>query len=344
MNIGTVNAPPAPYPGLGYEYELECDIDFFKELKQMSSSSSKESEQQPAADTTPRCLITDDKLNKDHITLECGHKFNYIPLFKEVLFQKCSLLPKNLSAKLVTTYTKAGATNFGHQYMHSQTPPPAVLSVTYNSSYNLETTKLQYNQMKCPYCRSITSSILPYYPYPDVCKVKYVNTPSNLSLPSLSCEYHSFVLGEHGATAATATATATCRTQCIYNAKYDLMLCNKHLNKLESRNDGTGTGAGSGSGSSSPRHKLTTATAPQTRSRVSKNKHQQSTQPNPETENVIISHHNPATASCTFTLLSGPRKGTPCGKPMWIPKTNTIHDAVHAVALCKVHYEKGLIM
>ena len=359
MNTGTVNIPPAtatapapaPYPGLGYEYELECDIDFFKELKQMSSSSSsssKESEQQSAVDTTPRCLIADDKLNKDHITLECGHKFNYVPLFKEVLFQKCSLLPKNLSAKLVTTYTKAGATNYGHQFMHSQTPPPAVLSVTYNSSYNLETTKLQYNQIKCPYCRSITSSILPYYPYPDVCKVKYVNTPSNLSLPSLSCEYHSFILREHDAAAATATATATCRTQCIYNAKYDLMLCNKHLNKLESRNDGNGNGNGncSGSGSSSPRHKLTTATAPQTRSKVSKNKQQQqqqASQPNPETENVIISHHNPATTACTFTLLSGPRKGTPCGKPMWISKTNTIHDAVHAAALCKVHYEKCLI-
>lgn len=339
MNTGTVNTPPpAPYPGLGYEYELECDIDFFKELKQMSSSSSsKGNEQQSAADTTPRCLITDDKLNKDHITLECGHKFNYVPLFKEVLFQKCSLLPKNLSAKLVTTYTKAGATNYGHQFMHSQTPPPAVLSVTYNSSYNLETTKLQYNQIKCPYCRSITSSILPYYPYPDVCKVKYVNTPSNLSLPSLSCEYHSFIWSEHGATAATATATATCRTQCIYNPKYDRMLCNKHLNKLESRSEGNGNGSGSGSGSSSPRRKLTTTTAPQTRSKVSKKK-QQPSPPDPETENVIISHHNPATATCTFTLLSGPRKGTPCGKPMWVSIQNPV--AING-AYCKAHYYKG---
>ena len=350
MNTGTLNAPPAhapapaPYPGLGYEYELECDIDFFKELKQMSLS--KESEPQPVADTTPRCLITDDKLNKDHITLECGHKFNYIPLFKEVLFQKCSLLPKNLSAKLVTTYTTVGATNYGHQFMHSHTPPPAVLSVTYNSSYNLETTKLQYNQIKCPYCRSITSSILPYYPYPDVCKVKYVNTPSNLSLPSLSCEYHSFILGEHAAAAATATATATCRTQCIYNAKYDLMLCNKHLNKLESRSEGNGNGNGngngSGSGSSSPRRKstTTTTTSPQTRSRVSKKKQQQQPPPNPETENVIISHHNPATAACTFTLLSGPRKGTPCGKPMWVSIQNPV--ATNG-AYCKAHYYKGTI-
>lgn len=348
MNSGTlISTPPAltpaPYPGLGYEYELECDIDFFKELKKMSAAAAATNEcDQPTADTTPRCLITDDKLNKDHITLECGHKFNYVPLFKEVLFQKCSMLPKNLSAKLVTTYTKASATNYGHQFMHSQTPPPAVLSVTYNSSYNLETTKLQYNQIKCPYCRSITSSILPYYPYPDVCKVKYVNTPSNLSLPSLSCDYHSFILREHDAAAATATAAATCRTQCIYNAKYDLMLCNKHLNKLESRSEGNGNGSGSGSGSSSPRRKLTTTTtAPQTRSRVSKKKQQQQQPPpDPETENVIISHHNPATAACTFTLLSGPRKGTPCGKPMWVSIQNPV--ATNG-AYCKAHYYKGTL-
>jgi len=351
MNTGTVISTPtlAPAPahhselGLGYEYELECDIDFFKELKKMSTAT-KESEQQPAPDTTPRCLITDDKLTKDHITLECGHKFNYIPLFKEVLFQKCSLLPKNLSAKLVTTYTKTGASNFAYTMMqsHSQTPPPSVLSVTYNSSYNLETTKLQYNQIKCPYCRSITSSILPYYPYPDVCKVKYVNTPTNLSLPALSCEYHSFISREHGKS----DDSTTCKTQCIYNAKYDLMLCNKHLNKLESRSDVNGKGDGNGSGSggsSSPSRKLTTTTttttsATQTRSRVSKKKQQPPSPPNPETENVIISHHNPATAACTFTLLSGPRKGTPCGKPIWVSNQNPV---VTNGAYCKAHYYKG---
>jgi len=341
MNSGTViSTPPAlapiPYPGLGlgYEYELECDIDFFKELKKMSAAAAATNEcDQPTAETTPRCLITDDKLTKDHITLECGHKFNYVPLFKEVLFQKCSMLPKNLSAKLVTTYTKVGTTNIGYQFMQSQTPPPAVLSVTYNSSYNLETTKLQYNQIKCPYCRAITSSILPYYPYPDVCKVKYVNTPSNLSLPSLSCDYRSFILREHDAAAATAIAAATCRTQCIYNAKYDLMLCTKHLNKLDSRSDS----AGAGSDSSSPTRKLTTS-PPQTRSRVSKKKQHPPPLPNPETENVIISHHNPATAACTFILLSGARKGTPCGKPMWVSNQNPVTTNG---AYCKAHYYKG---
>ena len=35
------------------------------------------------------CLITGDKLNEHNITLACGHKFNYIPLFNEVCKQKC---------------------------------------------------------------------------------------------------------------------------------------------------------------------------------------------------------------------------------------------------------------
>lgn len=321
-----------------YVYEIECDIDFFKELKQISSSAMTSSSSSVTAieetNETLKCLITDEKLRKDHITLQCGHKFNYLPLFKEVLFQKCSLLPKNLSSKLITTYTKTNMNHMGNSMTtasttYSQTPLPPVLSVTYNSSYNLETTKLQYNQIKCPYCRSITSSILPYYPYPDVCKVKYVNTPTNLSLPSLSCEYDKFISGSHiSSGTSTIDESNTCRSQCMYNAKYDVMLCNKHLNKLESRS----AGAGSGSGSSSPICKLS-----KTRSCASKKK-QPPPPPNPETENTIISHHNPATTVCTFTLLSGPRKGTPCGKPMWVSNQNPV--ATNG-AYCKVHYYKG---
>jgi hypothetical protein len=53
---------------------------------------------------------------------------------------------------------------------------------------------------------------------------------------------------------------------------------------------------------------------------------------------VIISHHNPATAACTFTLLSGPRKGTPCGKPMWVSIQNPV--SING-AYCKAHYYKG---
>jgi len=285
-----------------FEYEVEGGIDFFSELKQMPAASAAS-----AASTAPRCLITDEPLRRDHITLQCGHRFNYIPLFKDVLFQKCSLLPKNLSASIVTMYTKDMSTA---STVTSHTNLPTyqsqnVISVMYNSSYNLETTKLQYNEMKCPYCRNITPHILPYYPYPDVSKVKYVNIPPNMSLPAVSCEYDKYISGTQTAFA-TSEPAPSCKSACVYNEKYDVMLCNKHLNKLETQ------GAAA-----------TAAKKPKTND-----------------ENVIVSHHNPATATCSFILLSGARKGTPCGKPMWMPKCDG-YPVTSNGSYCKAHYAKG---
>lgn len=36
------------------------------------------------------CLITNEKLDDNHVTLMCGHKFNYSPLFDEIYNQKYS--------------------------------------------------------------------------------------------------------------------------------------------------------------------------------------------------------------------------------------------------------------
>ena len=191
----------------------------------------------------------------------------------------------------------------------------SVLSVMYNSSYNLETTKLQYNEMKCPYCRTITPHILPYYPYPEVSKVKYVNIPPNMSLPAVSCEYDKYISGTQMAFATNETAPS-CKSSCVYNEKYDVMLCNKHLNKLETQAAAAVAAAG------------TTTRKPK---------------PKPNTiddENVIVSHHNPATSVCSFVLLSGARKGTPCGKPMWMPKTDG-YQITSNYSYCKAHYAKG---
>lgn len=314
----------------GFTYEIEGGVDFFKELKQMGSTSDDTSAPLSLAveDNTARCLITDEKLRKDHVTLKCGHRFNYIPLFKEVLFQKCSLLPKNLSTKIITTYTKHANAHVSTSSSSATNTPTTTLptinnnhsnnvtSVLYNSSYNLETTKLHYNEVKCPYCRSITPYILPYYPYPDVCKVKYVNVPSNLSLPGVSCEYEKFISsgGKEGVDEANSCRAAIC----MYNEKYDLVLCTRHLNKLE---------AGSA------------ATKPTRKSKVKPKQ----TANDIDDENMIISHHNPATTVCSFILLAGPRKGCQCEKPMWIPKTGNVLDTpTLTYAFCKAHYGKGL--
>jgi len=317
-------------------YEIEGNVDFFKELKQMGSTPYDNTISLEVEDNPALCLITDEKLRKDHVTLKCGHRFNYLPLFKEVLFQKCSLLPKNLSAKIITTYTKhanahASTTSSSVTNTHTTTLPTNnhnhgnnVTSVLYNSSYNLETTKLQYNEIKCPYCRTITPYILPYYPYPDVCKVKYVNVPTNLSLPGVSCEYDKFISGGENDEIDDIFIDErnSCRAVCMYNEKYDLVLCNRHLIKLDT------------SGNKVSRPQRLNATSKTTKKPKA----------NVDDENVIISHHNPATTVCSFILLSGPRKGCPCEKPMWVPKLDTFNVGPVSTnaAFCKAHYNKGI--
>jgi hypothetical protein len=34
------------------------------------------------------CLITKERLHPNHVTLSCNHKFNYIPIYKEIVYQK----------------------------------------------------------------------------------------------------------------------------------------------------------------------------------------------------------------------------------------------------------------
>ena len=127
----------------GFTYEIEGGVDFFKELKQMGSTPYDTSAPLSLAvdDSVPTCLITDEKLRRDHITLKCGHRFNYVPLFKEVLFQKCALLPKNLSTKIITTYIKhtnsSSASTAAASVTNTTTPNPTPLPTNNNQHHNV---------------------------------------------------------------------------------------------------------------------------------------------------------------------------------------------------------------
>lgn len=46
------------------------------------------------------CLITNAILEKNHITLDCNHKFNYIPLYYELLYQKRKKILDNKNLKI----------------------------------------------------------------------------------------------------------------------------------------------------------------------------------------------------------------------------------------------------
>jgi hypothetical protein len=46
------------------------------------------------------CLITNEKLEENNIKLSCGHKFNYVSLYNEVVYQKTRKLLDNSQLKL----------------------------------------------------------------------------------------------------------------------------------------------------------------------------------------------------------------------------------------------------
>ena len=61
-------------------YILEGDIDFYEELHKNDKLPN---------DTDELCLISQEKLDEyQTVKLMCGHKFNYLPLFKEIINQK----------------------------------------------------------------------------------------------------------------------------------------------------------------------------------------------------------------------------------------------------------------
>lgn len=62
---------------------LEWKNDFFQELNSIDEKKNIENNSEDN-----KCLITNTELTTNYIELPCSHKFNYMPLYKEVLNQK----------------------------------------------------------------------------------------------------------------------------------------------------------------------------------------------------------------------------------------------------------------
>jgi hypothetical protein len=136
---------------------MQCD--FFSQLKNMltecgaeqdhtNCSSKNNTENEDNEENC--CLLTKEQLNHIHITLACGHKFNYVPLYREVIAQKT-----------------IGLSSTGYYTSHS----------------------LKRNEIKCPYCRNVQDKLLPYLNYDGVKKIFNVNHPVKLTMTSQPCMY-----------------------------------------------------------------------------------------------------------------------------------------------------------
>lgn len=110
------------------KYKIEGNIDFFAELYKSLDTEDNLDEDNNI------CLITNQPLTDKHIQLQCGHKFNYGPLFLDI---------KNHKQK------------FNHLEGNA--------------------TRLNNNEIRCPYCRYKHSGLLPYYEEFGYAKINGVN-------------------------------------------------------------------------------------------------------------------------------------------------------------------------
>lgn len=75
-------------------YIIEGGINFYDEINNLEDEKSEDTDNEKEDDL---CLITNETLLDNHVKLLCKHKFNYMPLYKEIYNQKYRGYVKNLS-------------------------------------------------------------------------------------------------------------------------------------------------------------------------------------------------------------------------------------------------------
>jgi len=136
-----------------FKYTIEGNINFQDELYKLLDIDSD--------DEDNLCQITGMKLTDKHIILECNHHFNYEALYKEIYKQKYEFKTYD-----TTTLSK-------------------------NDKQKFKDSGLDY-YIKCPYCRNIQFTILPYYEELGLRKIYGINSldrtlPNSMIICGSSC-------------------------------------------------------------------------------------------------------------------------------------------------------------
>jgi hypothetical protein len=140
-------------------YVVEGNINFQDELYKLLNEDSDNE------DDTNLCQITGLPLTDTHVTLECKHHFNYVPLYNEIYNQ--IFIFKTYSP---STLTKHELTKF----------------IEFKPDYYI----------RCPYCRNIQYEMLPYYDELGLDKIKGINSdekdPNEQGYYEIWAERHTF--------------------------------------------------------------------------------------------------------------------------------------------------------
>jgi hypothetical protein len=126
------------------KYTVEANIDFYNELYKMMDDNKEDENNNLDNEHNNLCLITNTPLTEHFVKLRCGHKFNYIPLYKDILNHR-------------------------------------------KKFHSMERQTLRSHELRCPYCRSIQKSLLPFIPELGLDKehgVNFIDTSIQIAVPS----------------------------------------------------------------------------------------------------------------------------------------------------------------
>ena len=107
-------------------YKIDGDLNFNSELLNSLNQSE--------PDNDEMCLISSEKLVEPFVKLECGHSFNYLPIYKDIINHK----------RLFNNMEVSGSS-------------------------------VKKGQIRCPYCRNIQNSLLPFIEKEGVEKIHGIN-------------------------------------------------------------------------------------------------------------------------------------------------------------------------
>lgn len=130
-------------------YHIEGNINFQDELKNLLNNDDDDDEN--------ICQITGYPLSTNFVILECNHKFNYVALYKELITQRYKF--KNYDVSALSLPDRKKFINSAANYF-----------------------------IRCPYCRNIQFTILPYYEELGLNKEYGLNSlDTNLRNPLIKC-------------------------------------------------------------------------------------------------------------------------------------------------------------
>ena len=284
---------------------------FYSELyKSLDEDASKEKE------GVELCLITNQPLTENLVELNCKHKFNYVPLYNDILIHK----------------------------------------KTFN---RLEKRLLKVNEIRCPYCRNIQNSVLPYYDMAGVRKLNGVNFVDESSMSKFNmCVSNGYTTGTcafvtHAVTGdeGTTTEVFTCKNKLVKlleldgktyctTHKYQVMKEHEKQQKQKAKEQAKEEKQKAKELAKQEKEQAkqkekeekqkAKEQAKQEKQKATKTTKNQVPVPASQDENVVLPL---ATNGCNYVFKIGAKKGTPCGCKVFQDGTT-----------CKKHLAKEVVV